>query len=480
MNRSADSPDSIDVVRRRVTDGVDAAVRRTTAHLPDVVKRQLAGPYNRFKVAEANREFRARTAPSRTPATDTPDHVVVVVVDALRADMVEHESCPFIAERSLGAAITPSPWTFPAVTSLLTGRYPHEHGAMRHADEATRASTELVVPPRLPDEDETVPEVFASAGYRTFGAFAFHMPFFALSGRFENHALYDDADAGTLLSDAATRLEERGAESTFSYLHLGDLHEPVDPPDRYWTAHDVDASIPNLRRWDFVDVVDPGPDGERFRRHRERLYRAALAAVDDQLRRFHDRVLDRLDGDVVLLVTGDHGEGLWDHTAFDAAHFVDSRPAYCVDHGGTPYEAIARVPLAVDGLDLEPFDSVTAPASLVDVAPTLLDAIGLSDAIPTSGHPLTTPPSTDRIPLVEATRYGYEKKAVYYDGWKLLVSRRDDVSVGFSLPAEEPVELPTEVERRLIEALPAWPDGTGVDVRVSGMARDRLEDLGYV
>ena len=480
MNRTVTSPVPVGAVRRRVSDGVDAVVRRTTEHLPDGLKRQLSGPYNRYKIAEADWEFRARSVEARTPDADAPRHVVLVVVDALRADAVEPETSPYLAERTLGAAVTPSPWTFPAVTSLLVGRYPHEHGAMRRGDESERTSTELVVPPKLSDGDETLPEVFAGAGYRTFGGFAFHMPFFALGGRFERHALYDDADAETLLSNAATWIEAEPAERSFSYLHLGDLHEPVDPPERYWENHEVDAAIPNLRRWEHLHEVDLDLDGERYRRHRQRLYRAALEYVDDRLRRFHDRLLERLDGEVVLLVTADHGEGFWDHAAFDAAHFVDSRPAYCVDHGGTPYEAIARVPLAVDGLDLDPFDSVDAPASLIDVAPTLLDVIGLPDALPASGHSLTAAVPPERVPLVEATRYGYEKKAAYYDGWKLLVSRRDDASVGFSLPAEEPTELPADVGRRLEEALPPWPDGEGADVRVSGIARSRLEDLGYV
>ena len=480
MVRANDSTVPAGSARRRLSAGVDEAVRLTAAHLPDGVKRRLSAPYNRFKVVEADSTFRNRALTVRTPAPDAPDHVVVVVVDALRADSVDPATCPFIEERSLGAAITPAPWTFPAVSSLLVGRYPHEHGAMRRSDEAERTSTDLVIPSRLPADDETLSEVFAGAGYRTYGGFAFHMPFFALGGRFEHHALYDDADAGTLLADAAAWLEARREATTFSYLHLGDLHEPVDPPERYWTAVDVDASIPNLRRWDYVDAIDPGSDGERYRRHRERLYRGALSYVDDQLCQFHERLTERVDGDVALLVTADHGEGFWDHAAFDADHFVDSRPAYCVDHGGTPYEAITRVPLAVDGLDLHPVDSVAAPASLVDIAPTLLDVIGLPDTLPTSGHPLTSPIPPERIPLVEASRYGYEKKAAYADGWKLLVSRRDDVSVGFALPEEEPTELPVDVDRRLAAALPAWPDGDGADVRVSGLARDRLEDLGYV
>ncbi|QLG60424.1 sulfatase [Halorarum salinum] len=65
-------------------------------------------------------------------------NVLLIVVDACRADHVapygERAETPAVA--SLAAegtvyrrAISPAPWTLPSVTSLLTGRYPHEHGA---------------------------------------------------------------------------------------------------------------------------------------------------------------------------------------------------------------------------------------------------------------------------------------------------------------------------------------------------------------
>lgn len=460
--------------------------------LPDGVKRRLVGPYNRVLTARANHEYRKRqrSLPPKTAAADAPDHVICVVVDALRADAVTADDSPFIHARLARDLVTPAPWTFPAVTSLVTGEYPHEHGAIRQTDEADTGATDLVVPPKLPDERSTLPDVLGSAGYDTYGGFAFHMPFFAIGGRFGRHALYDDADADSVFEDFRAWLFEEGRDRTFSYLHLGDLHEPVDPPAAYWDRYDVDRAIPDIRTWAHADVVDPGPGVVRYRNHRKRLYRAALAFVDDRLAALHDDLTRRLDGDVALVVTGDHGEAFWEHTDFDAAHFADSRPAYCIDHGGTPYESLTRVPLAVEGIDVgdaggtgearENGGGESGPASLVDLAPTLLDVVGLDDALNSTGVSLRAGVPSDRIPLVESARYGHEKKAAYLEGWKLVVSRGDDESVGFRLPDEAPADLPADVERRLLDALPAWPNGDRADVRVSGMARQRLEDLGYV
>lgn len=448
--------------------------RRIGERLPEGVKQRLAGPYNRVQIARADQEFRERTLPDLDPGPDAPRHVVCVVVDALRADAVDPETTPYLADRSAGTAVTPATWTFPSVASLVTGQYPHEHGAMRTNDAADRGATDLVLPPDLPDDLLTLPEAFAAAGYDTYGGFAFHMPFFALGGRFGTHALYDDAPATRVLDDYAEWFASRDDEGTFAYLHLGDLHEPIDPPTHYWDAHDIDRDVEGLTRWRYETDPDPGPEGEHFREHRRRLYRAAADYVDDQLAALGDVITGR--DDVALVVTADHGEALWEWTRFDAARFADSRPAHCVDHGGTPYESLARVPLVVDGLDVH----AAGPVSLIDLAPTLLEKLGHTDAVPAGGTSLLTGPPADRVLLTEAARYGHEKKAVYLDEWKLLVSNGDDTAVGFRLPEEEVVQLPDQVERRLTDALPAWPDGDRPEQQVSGIARDRLEDLGYV
>jgi arylsulfatase A-like enzyme len=467
-----------------LADGFDAAKRRLMESLPDGVKRRLVGPYNRILTTRANREYRKRqqSLTATHPSSDAPDHVVCVVVDALRADFVTEDDSPFLHERLARDLVTPAPWTFPAVSSLVTGAYPHEHGAIRQSDDADTGSTDFLVPPKLDADRPTLPDVFGSAGYDTYGAFAFHMPFFAIGGRFGTHALYDDSDADAVLDDYREWVAEEAGAQSFAYLHLGDLHEPVDPPAEYWTRYDVDRTIPDITTWDYEDVVDVGPVGERYREHRTRLYRAALASVDDRLAMLHEDLTSRLDGDVALIVTGDHGEAFWEHAEFDREHFVDSRPAYCVDHGGTPYESLTRVPLAVDGLDVgeRPEASTDELGSLVDLAPTLLDAAGLSDSMETTGVSLREGVPADRIPIVESARYGHERKAAYLDGWKVVVSQGDDQKIGFSLPAEDPSDLPADVERRLLDALPAWPNGDQADVRVSGMAQQRLEDLGYV
>ena len=441
-------------------------------HTPERVSDLLARGYNRYRERQADATFRSNEANTYDPDPTAPQHVVLIVVDALRHDALGQDGTECLTGLDSTDAIATAPWTYPSVTSLLTGLYPHESGVIRQSDEPDNVTDdEISVPPKLGDGVETLPGVLSGAGYDTYGAFAFDMPFLALSGRFDTHRLYRDPPAAKIFEDYREWLAARSEEQTFAYLHTSDLHAPVDPPAEYWKSFEVDKEIPNITNWEYLEDWSGG-DAERYRSNRRRLYDAALSYVDDQIQTLRT-AFDRLDCDPVFLVTGDHGEGFWEHADFDAEHFYDSRPAYCVGHGGTPYEALTRVPICIDGIDRS-----DGPRSLIDVYPTVVRSAGIETDYSGQGVPLQSTPSADRILLTESARYGYEKKAVYRSGWKRLVSRGDETQIGFALPEEEPADLPRRVEASLSDALPAWPDA-GEDRTVDGTVRDRLEHLGY-
>jgi predicted AlkP superfamily pyrophosphatase or phosphodiesterase len=80
-------------------------------------------------------QFRRRV--SSSPDYDLSDqNVLFLVVDCLRADHLspknKRDTTPFFGQ--LGGvnttAISAAPWTFSSVPSILSGRYPHNHGAV--------------------------------------------------------------------------------------------------------------------------------------------------------------------------------------------------------------------------------------------------------------------------------------------------------------------------------------------------------------
>lgn len=450
--------------------------RRLIRVLPDNAKRVLAVPYDYVQARKANHEFRRKELVRRDAAEDAPQHIVIVVVDALRGDAVTEEDTPFMASlEGTRRAITPSGWTFPAVSSLLTGEYPHQHGAIRRHDEIVEG---MDLPPRMPMEKETLTEVLAGAGYRTYGGFGHDTPFVALSGRFEHHDLHHkiNSDAETVFSSYLSWLRNHASERTFAYLHLADPHIPVDPPLEYWRDFDVDASIPGISDWDYTDILECDDDCTWYRDNRRRLYTAALSYVDDALNDFHQSLRNLVD-DPVFVVTSDHGELLWEHQELDLNNFEEGG---AVDHGGTPYEALARVPILTENIEVD----VSEPVSLVDLAPSITHLVGVPDALDPTGNSLLSSNRRDRSLLVESSLEGYEKKAVYMDEWKLIVSKKDGVELGFSLPGERLAEIPEQVKQEMMDDLPPWPDEERTDLEagapdVGGIVEDRLEELGY-
>lgn len=442
--------------------------RKLINTLPPSAKRALAVPYDLYQTKKADRAFRKKSLPEAHADQDAPDHIVCVVVDALRTDHVDSEITPYLASLNGTDAITPGSWTFPAVSSLITGAYPHEHGAMRQTDEFDD-SKGIQLPPRMNEDRVTITEALAGAGYDTYGGFGHDTPFVAMSGRFDTHRLYHtiNSTADDVLSDYLDWVD--GRDKSFAFLHLADPHIPVDPPDEYWNAHDVDRSIDNVQNWRFR--TDQECDGEcaNYRRHRRRLYRASVDYVDDAIERFAERLKSKLD-DPLLVVTSDHGEAHWEHVEFDLNHFEGSG---CVDHGGAPYEEVARVPLLTNA-DWE----LENHTSLIDLAPTFAEEVGVDLEDP-SGLSLVDGVPSDRLLIIEGSLSGHEKKAVYQNEYKLLVSKGHDVEVGFRLPEETRVELPDDKHERLVAQIPPWPSETDKETEVSEVVEDRLEDLGY-
>jgi arylsulfatase A-like enzyme len=446
--------------------------RYLVENLPPRAKRLLALPYDIYQTRKADAEFASKDIVERERGDGAPRHIVWVVVDALRSDYVNEETTPYLASLDGTSAVTPGAWTFPAVSSLLSGVYPHEHGAMKQTDEPDD-SPGLTLPPRMEDDRETLTEALAGAGYDTYGGFGHDTPFVALSGRFDKHALYHkvNSNARDVLNDYLEWVE--GRDRTFAFLHLADPHIPVDPPDEYWERHEVEKSIDGIRNWDYQNDINCGDACQKYRDNRRRLYRASVDYSDDELARFDDLLSDTLE-DPHLFVTSDHGEAMWEHVETDVENFGSTG---CVDHGGAPYEALARVPLLYDGDTDLTFD--TGYVSLLDLHATVLDLVGLDD-IETDGHSLVEGVPEDRSPLVEGSLSGYEKKAVYSDGYKLIVSKGDDAEMAFSVPDEDTVELPDDVYEKMVERLPPWPDQDGdAETDVSGVVEDRLETLGY-
>jgi arylsulfatase A-like enzyme len=320
-------------------------------------------------------------------------HLLLVSIDTLRRDALRAYAPgaqPLPAFDALAArsvrfdrALSTAAWTLPAHASLLTGVYPHRHGAVH------RLAT-------LSAEVPTVAETLAARGYDTvaFTGGGFVDPSYGLGRGFHRYQVVErssvdgDGEAAatgaSALVAATDYLEARpvGGAPLLLFVHTYAVHDyflrrpatdppaPADaPPDPRagWRAEQ--RNIPCLlggRR------CEPAEWSALRQLYAEEVRRAdapfgsLLAAAE---RRLSDRPL-------WIVFTSDHGEG-----------FSPERGD--IHHGGTLTPDLVAVPLLVAPPGDRPLHEVTEPVSLVDVAPTLLALAGAADGVLRDGTSLT-------------------------------------------------------------------------------------------
>lgn len=419
----------------------------------------------------------------RGQARERPRHVLLIVVDTLRADHVGAYGElpePFAAGPSPTPAIdalarrgalferayAQSSWTAPSMVSLMTGR--------RVAGDRLSIPLPEGVSLNLPDDDPelskrlrreaaripTMATAFRAAGWST-AAFICNDIVSAENGYahgfdvFEQHQPYIGFEA-----PIRAWFERHSHENTFTYVHLNEPHDPYRPPDgvrfpesfkELWQASPpgitvarrhflegqrVQLGLPPIDE----DVTDIELESARY--------------VDDV--RFGDnRVGALLSGledagmleDTLIVLTADHGEGLWTRAAFASGsrgkiQLEDRRPpppepgqhapvvppslfwSMKVTHGNQLYSELTRIPLIVSGPGFPADRRFDLAVENVDVWPTLLEACGL--ALPTrldgrSLFELCESSSSWRQskPLAfSATRYGVT--VLDQDAWQLI------------------------------------------------------------
>ncbi|MGO8817715.1 MAG: sulfatase-like hydrolase/transferase [Terriglobia bacterium] len=292
--------------------------------------------------------FASLLAGAGVPPPEKAPSIVLISIDTLRADRLgcygSHRTpTPHIDAIAQGGTLFSAiasqvPLTFPSHVSLFTSTYPFFNGI--------EDNTEVLRPGAV-----TLATVLKSRGYRT-GAF---VGGFALDRRFGLNQGFDEYDStfnlhrekesdsgnvkrlgAEVVADAIQWLPPDSAQPFFLFLHLYDLHTPYNLPAnfraRYGTGYD-----------------------------------AELRYVDEQVGVFWDALRQRhlLDKTLVVFVS-DHGESLGDHGEKTHGYFI--------------YQSTVWVPLIIHwprGSGEFPA-KVSESASLMDVAPTLIQFVGAS------------------------------------------------------------------------------------------------------
>ncbi|MEM9799924.1 MAG: sulfatase, partial [Planctomycetota bacterium] len=311
-------------------------------------------------------------------AVEPPRHVVVIVVDTLRADALgcyggRDDLTPVIdglAERGVlfECTQTPSTWTIPATVSLLSGMTPFEHGT----------TTQLFN--RIPDDVPLVAEALEDAGFR--GAAVVCNPLMeadhGFARGFDSYEKLDKAPADEAVDAALdwVRGTAPDEERLFLYLHLFDPHWPYEPAEAERVRLALPPSPIPMREQEILGrgmmAGDPEATAELLAwcDWATVAYEACVASVDREIGRLMDGLDERgILADSVVVVTADHGEEFGENGA--------------IGHARQLFSETLNVPLVIAGPGVPIGERFESPVPLRGLPGTVLAAAGVE---PTTVH----------------------------------------------------------------------------------------------
>ena len=290
--------------------------------------------------------------------------VVLVSIDTLRRDHMSVYGYPRKTTPGLEAfaseaivfddAVSTSSWTLPAHASLFTSTYPSVHGAVNLNVGLSRSWPNLatLLRERSFTTQAMVTHVYLAAEY-------------GFDEGFDRHQYLPEARAEEVTNRAVRFLSAMGDRDFFLFVHYYDPHWHYDPPPPYDTEFDpsYEGEVSGIW-WDFKEL-DADEVDARDLRHIEALYDGEILYTDRHVERlFREMKSLGIFDKSVIVVTSDHGEEFLEHGQWE--------------HQKTLYEELLRIPLLVKLPNgKESGQRVSEQVSLVDIAPTILEALSV-------------------------------------------------------------------------------------------------------
>jgi arylsulfatase A-like enzyme/tetratricopeptide (TPR) repeat protein len=335
-------------------------------------------------------------------------NILLVTLDTTRADhlpaygytQVKTPNLDRLADQSFifQDAISHTPMTLPSHASMMTGKLPITHGIRDNAGYI------------LDPSEITLAEILKQNGYTT----AAFVSTFVLDSRWhldQGFDVYFDNFNLALFKGLNPREAQRPASETeievepwlqtnhnkpfFLWVHFYDPHEPYDPPEPYKTEY------------------------------ADHLYDGEIAYTDEILGKLQKKIDNlKIDDRTIVVVAGDHGEGLGEHKEATHAMFV--------------YNTTLHVPLLIriPGARKQRIEGVVR---LIDLAPTVLDLLGINSPSEMSGTSLI--PRMNATEKIKRVAYSESLYSELHYGWSSLISITTDQYKYIQAPRPELYDL---------------------------------------
>lgn len=372
--------------------------------------------------------------------------VILISIDSLRVDAAFGGAqgkpiAPRIAQfadQSLvfEQAISPAPWTTPAMMAVLTGHSAPAHGVEKHYQSLSK---------QVP----TLAERFRQGSYRT-AAFTPAVTLRAEYGFdrgfevFDYHPYgHDKISSPQLSGKVIHQMEKWKQEPFFIWVHLWDPHYNYNPPPPYDEAFPQGEEPASHRVQCLKWVKDPvTPEQALFL---EGLYWGEVSYTD----RYFGAILDAVDrlglgSKTIIAVLADHGEGFLEH--------------HWLGHTNRLDEALIHVPLLLRYSGHLTAEKQFRTVSTAQVGATLLELAGL----PPEGFG-----SLPGLPLEEGEGEGEGDKgegavsetlrrgcltSLTRGGWRYVIDHRTCEERLFNLKADPPETCNRVLDRPQVRA----------------------------
>jgi len=400
-----------------------------------------------------------------------PQYVVLIIMDAVRPDHLgcygyERDTSPRVDALARGGAlfadaVAQAPWTLPSVATIMSSTFPSQHGARRVEGKN--------VP--LKAGEQTFVEILAADGYRTcaMSTARLYTPSLGLKQGFEeSYVIGDGKDvlekvaAAELGRAAITWLRRHRDEKCFITVHHYDTHYPYkasracanrfDPDyNGEYRLRFGDSSLRILKKARAGKLAEIGlTEGDIT--HIKALYDCEIVRTDASIGALVDSLeaWGRLDR-AMIIVTADHGEEFLEHGS--------------IEHGQTVYDESLKVPLVIFAPScVDAGTRVTEQVGLIDIGPTILQAVGIDIPVHFEGRSLMPlmsarfeTPAADMRPcglpyscyVAESIAHRPERKALRRPPLKLIFDPFFGTSQLFDIDADpgETVDLaPAEAD----------------------------------
>lgn len=299
-------------------------------------------------------------------------NLVLITIDTLRADHLGCYGYPRKTSPTIDAlagegtlftnTIAQRGLTWPSLTSIMTSLYPVEHEVRDNGMQLNGSKIGLA-------------QILKSKGY-TCAAFLTN----AYQATWRGFDCKKGSDDREVTGQAIGWLKSHHGKKLFLWVHYLAPHKPYAPPMPYKNLFDpdykgnMDGSDKQLNEITIKKIALSKEDLN----HIISLYDGEIAFVDDQVAQVIDTIRKlKIKNKTLIVISADHGEDLYQHNLY-------------FYHAASIYESSLRIPLIFSLPGVIPSNiKINKLVESIDIAPTILEILGISSPGSFQGTSLT-------------------------------------------------------------------------------------------